>query len=472
VAGWLKTERLRGLLVVAVAAVLAYEVGVSAATDQRLAKLIAIAPLLVLLLVLEPEKLFIGWLAAAPLVQGAASGDHHGHVFFKYLFLVPPLIMLARMAMGAVRVRGFWLVDALPGLYLGYILVSVRLFPSVYASPQHSTVKAIYQTIGIGIIAYYVAAFAKTSRRFPELVAGAFLWSGLVVAVLGVVNGVAHWTLWHNRVLDTTTGSYSVVLLSRAVATFQSPEELGIWVGAALAIAVAVLVWNGPRALKRPAIPLVFVSGPALYLTYTRAPALGAAVVVAAMLLLARRTRWATALAVGAAAVILFASWGAISSTSIYRNRLGVTQTATPRVALTHVALRLWREKPLFGQGYATFDQVKFTLPLPLNELHFVTTLTSHDTYLTVLAETGLVGLFLLLVPWFVIGWRALSAGARGLVEPWIIASCLGATASYAIAAFATDARFFPLMWAIPWIALGLVRKVMADAGAGARPAR
>jgi O-antigen ligase len=160
--------------------------------------------------------------------------------------------------------------------------------------------------------------------------------------------------------------------------------------------------------------------------------------------------------------ILLFASWGRFTSSAVYEERLGV-DTAKPRAVLTDVAFDLFRQRPLFGQGYGTFDQVKLTLPIQANQAEIVKTTTSHDTFLTVLAELGAFGLALLVLPWLVIGWRAVTAGWSGAVEPWIVAGCVGAAATYAIGAVTYDARFFPLISAIPWITLGLVRKTLGE---------
>ena len=64
--------------------------------------------------------------------------------------------------MGSVRIRRLWVIDALPALYFFYVVLSVRFFPSAFMSPEGSTLKALYISIGVGVVGYYFAAFAKT----------------------------------------------------------------------------------------------------------------------------------------------------------------------------------------------------------------------------------------------------------------------------------------------------------------------
>ena len=426
--------------------------GVSLTHEPRLSKLLFAAPLLLLAFAVQPEKLFVGWLLLAPLVQGAANGSAQGHLLFKYFFLGPPLIMVVRMATGSFRSRGFWLVDAFPALYLLDILVSARLFPSAYTSPAQSTTRAIYIAVGACVVVYYFVAFAPASRRFPELVAAAFIWTGVVVAALAIVDGLTGWNVWHHLINGGGT--------RRAVSTFSGPEELGTYIGASTAFALGVLLFRGPKSLRLPSLLVLGLSAPALFFSYTRGPMLATAVVAVVIALLATRARWPAVLVLAAAGVILYASWGAITSSAIYKNRLAVN-TATPRVVLTDAALDLFRRHPLTGVGYATFDQAKLTLPVPPADTYIVQTTTSHNTFLTVLAESGALGLALLVLPWFVIGWRAVMDSRRGLVQPWIVAGCLGTVGAYAIGAATYDARFFPLVFGLPWITLGLARKVV-----------
>jgi O-antigen ligase len=457
-AGWKTLPRIQNILVWPVAAVLGYMSGASLVTDPRLAKVLVLVPLLVLALAIRPEKLFVAWLFAAPLIQGASNGTHRGHALFKFVFLVPPLVMLVRMAAGSVRNRGLWAIDALPALYLGYIFVSARLLPSTFASRDATTPKAIYIAVGVAILVYYVTAFATTSDRFPELVAASFLWSSVVVAALALVDGLTGWNPWHNVVASSSDH------VRRAVSTFSSPEALGAYLGVGVAFAVAILAWKGPRSLRLPAMLVLGLSMPAFYLTYTRGPVFAIAAVCVLMVAIAKRTRWASLIGFVAAGTLLFASWSQLSSTTIYKNRLGNAKTVTPRLVLSDVSLKLFRERPVFGHGYGTFDQVKLTVPVnTAADAEIVATTTSHDTYLTVLVESGVVGLCLLVFPWIVIGWRSIAAAWRGSIEPWVVAGCVGGAAAYALAAVTYDSRFFPLTSALPWITLGVVRKVLAE---------
>jgi O-antigen ligase len=431
--------------------------GYSLLMEPRLVKLLLLLPALVFAVTVPPEKLFVGWLFCAPFVQGASAGTASGHVFFKYLFLVPPLILLARMMTEKHRRSRLWVIDALPVLYLGYIVVRVQLLPSSL-SGSDASLRSIYSSVGVGIIGYYFAAFARTSARFPQRVAWSLLWGAIIVAVLALVDAATGWNLWN-------TGEYGEgTTTRRVVSTFTNSGALGAYLGAGVVFGVAVLAWKGPRALRLPAILLIPLSIPALFFTYSRGPVLGAAVVIVLISVVANRARLPSLLVFATVAILVFAVWGQISSTAAYQDRLRVTETVTTREEIQRVTLDLFREKPVFGWGYNTFDKAKLTVPS--RDPRF-DALSSHSTFLTVLAELGVVGLTLLLLPWIVIGYRAVSAARRGQAETWIVGACVGATAAYALGALTYDTRFFAIVTALPWIALGLARNVLATGEAG-----
>jgi O-antigen ligase len=430
--------------------------GYSLLMDRPLVKLLLLLPAGVFALTVSPEKLFVGWLFCAPFLQGASGGGHHGHLFYKFLFLVPPVILVARMATGESRRPRLWIIDVLPGLYVAYILVRAQLLPSELSGADVSP-RAIYTAIGMSVIGYYFAAFGRTSDRFPIAIVRALLWSGIVVALLALVDKAIVWNVW-----NTVEGGQGEP--RRVTSTFSSATELGAYLGFGLVFAVAILAWKGPRSLRLPAILFIPVSLPAMFFTLTRGPVVAALAVTVVIALIANRARWPSLLLFATVAILVFAAWGQISSTSVYQQRLGVTETLRARAKIEHVSIELFREKPLFGWGYNTFNKAEQTVPSRDPRYDY---LTSHNTFLTVLDELGLVGLALLLLPWATIGWRAISAAWRGQAERWIVGGCVGVAAAYAIGAFTYDARFFSLVTALPWIALGVARNRLAKREAG-----
>jgi hypothetical protein len=403
-------------------------------------------------LAIQAETFFVAWLLAAPLLQGASGGEEAAHPLFTLFYLVPPLILAARMALGDARVRRFWIIDALPALYLAYVLVSAQ-----FTSPElkgSAGLTSIYGTVGLGVVLYYFLAFGHTSRRLPRRIAACLIWSGIAVAALTLLDSQTGWNPYGDRVVQADG-------LARAVATLASPFALGTFLGATVSFALAIVYWNGPRSLRMPSILLVALALPALYFTYTRGPILALAVVGVLLSLIAARARWRSLLVLVAVGASLYAIWGQISSSAIYQERLGTVGTVESRLAVQDASFALLREKPVFGWGYDTFDRAKTTVAR--RDAAVVDETTSHDAFLTILAELGIVGILLFAIPWLVIGWRAVYGAQRGLIESWLVGGSLGVLGIFAIGAATYDTRFFSLVSALPWIALGVARNSLAE---------
>ena len=418
------------------------------------AKYLLAPPLLVLALSTPPAAFLGGWLLIAPLLQGASSGGNYGHLWYRVLYLIPPLIVLLRMLAGTTRPRRVWLVDVVPALYFGYLVVSTHLFPSSFSSPALITYRSLYITVGVGVVAYYAVAFLGPAPRLTETVTASLLWGGAVAAALGIADGVTKWNIWHNIVANGN--------IYRAVSTFSNPAEFGTFVGMSAAFAASVLLFGGPARLRLPARLVLLLAAPALFLTYTRGPLLATVAVVAPLAVIARRARVAAILACALVAVLLFGSWGRITSSATYKDRLGVS-TVRPRVVMSDVALTLFDRSPILGEGYGTFDRVKLTLPEAPGNAEIVATTTSHNTFLTVLAETGGVGLAFIVLPWIVLSWCAIREALRGTVPLWPVAACTGAIVIYAVSAVTFDTRFFSFLTALPWVAIALERRLLAQ---------
>jgi O-antigen ligase len=178
------------------------------------------------------------------------------------------------------------------------------------------------------------------------------------------------------------------------------------------------------------------------------------------MALVSPRARWRSVFLIAALGVALIALSGSITSTSVYHSRFANSENVHVRLVLQKVALELAERRPLIGWGYGSFDTVKTTVPTNHPE---ALANTSHNSFLTVLAELGAVGILLLLLPWFVLYGRAISAARRMSAERWFFVAVAGAVPVYVISASTYDTRFFSYVPALPWILLGLARRLLAD---------
>lgn len=446
--------RFRGPLIGTACVTVAVLTGISLVRGERLmlVLLLSIAGGVVAFS-LRPETLFLGWFLLAPLLQNSADASPLGHNLATGLYLAPSLILLVLTFATRGRTRSPTLIDALPAAYFMYVIALFALTRTGIPLSTTESLKAIYKTVGIGVIGYYFLVFGPSWRITPARLMRVILHAGIVVSLMGIVDGVVQWNLWNDQGWHGET--------SRAVATLANPAVFGAFIGMCLAIAVAILVWNGPPALRREAWLVIVLGLPSVCLSLTRAPIL--AVAVAGVMIAASRSEtrlWAAGAAI-VAAVVLIASWGRIESTGLYQERVTNSRNVEARVVLQDWSLELAARRPIFGWGYNSFDRVKNSTDLGSGNLPVAFGLqnTSHNTWLTILVEYGGVGLVLLLIPWIVISWRAVKEVIARRETRWLVTGILGAISVYVITASTVDMRFFSFVPAVPWILLGLLRR-------------
>jgi hypothetical protein len=416
-----------------------------------------------------PQAVLLSWLAFAPW-QNTLGTTQSGHLLRQALFSAPPLIFVLWLLIQRRRVRGS-LVDALPVVYLGFVLASAILAGTLTSVTQTGLtgtsvgLTQIYSIICIGVVVYYFVAFVDFDEAFERRIAAVFLFVGSLIAAVADVGKVAG---LNGKVAGfdfgaSSTDSSGVVAQGRVAGPLGEAGVFGTFLGAVLVIAVAILIWNGPRSLRRLSIFAVVVVPPAIFLSLTRAPLLAAAVVCVLIVALRSRSRWPGIVALLLAVTIFVAAWGAVAGSSLYKNRFGNVSNIQGRALLDRLSFKLAERKPVVGWGYGTFDHVKNTVhvdlgssPLPPS---FVFDYTSHNTFLTILVELGGVGLLLLLAPWLVNGYHAVRRARAPSPDRWVLVAALGIIGVWCIDAVTADMRFFPFVSVLPWLAAGLLRR-------------
>jgi O-antigen ligase len=163
--------------------------------------------------------------------------------------------------------------------------------------------------------------------------------------------------------------------------------------------------------------------------------------------------------------VVITASWSRLTSSALYQDRITQENTVEIRVELQRWSLKLAEERPLFGWGYGSFDRVLRAAEfgsgkLPRSE---VVSSTSHNTFLTILVEYGAIGFALFVLPWLVIGGRALAVARRFPDARWLLLGCVAAFVIFAFGASGIDFRFYSFVPAVPWLLLGLLRRHLSS---------
>lgn len=464
-AGPIWGPRLQTAIFVSGSAVLALLVGVEVAEGgpDRLTTpvlgLVALAGAIVMFSI-PPEKLFLGWVLLAPLLQNSADESVVGRPLSFALYLAPPVV-LACQTLGRWRRRADTsVVDLLPAAYVGFVLVSVVVTTSLLQDDLVGSAKALFQTTAIGAIIFYFLVYGPGSTIAATAIVRLLLIGAVLQSTLSLVEFASGWGLWG-------TSPWQLSDPPRSVATLVNPAALGTFIGCGIVIALAVFAWDGPFALRRLSWATLLLGVPGLLVTLTRAPVLATAVAALGVILLSNRSRIAALAAVAVIALAVVALWPQLTSTELYESRIANRVNVDGRSDVEDVSLRAAARKPVAGWGYGAFDEAKIAAAEGFDpRVEGSLDTTSHNGFLTILVELGAIGLALYLIPWLVILARGVGLVRRRLEERWFTVACIGATAVIALAIVANDFRVFSFLGALPWLFLGCIRR---DLGIGGR---
>jgi O-antigen ligase len=219
------------------------------------------------------------------------------------------------------------------------------------------------------------------------------------------------------------------------------------------------LTWGGPHFLRRLSMLTLIVGVPGILATLTRGPILATAVAAVLLLVLGHKRLLGVAV-IASTVIVLVALWPSIRATTLYQERGAERTDVRVRAGLQDWSLQLAEQKPILGWGYGSFDRVKNTSELTAAggiSIKYLLESTSHNSYLTMLVETGVIGLLLYALPFLILVGRAMARGAPSF-DGWVIAGTLASLLVIALSGMTLDLRFFSFAQLLPWILLAILR--------------
>lgn len=270
----------------------------------------------------------------------------------------------------------------------------------------------------IPLALYFVARQAKhtnTNLTLPLVVLACF---GVYLAVIGLLEAAGQWSLVYPQyIADPTVGLH----FGRSRGPMVQSVSYGLYLGTCL---LCAWLWREQLSAKWQwliwsALPLFPA---AIYFTKTRSVWLGAAAGLLVVLAVTLRGKLRVAVLGGAVAAVLVVGVLQIDSIMSLQREGTVEDThrsTSMRGAFTYVSWKMFQDKPIFGFGFGQFAREKKaylsdrSVDLRLEEIRDY---VHHNTFLSVLTETGLVGLCLLVTVlggWAYHGWK-LARDERG----------------------------------------------------------
>ena len=220
-----------------------------------------------------------------------------------------------------------------------------------------------------------------------------------------------------------------------------------------------------PKGFARTALILVFGAGLAcVFLTFTRGCWIAALLVFLGLVFLYPKPMFSL-FAVAAPIVAVLSTTVFSGEVKIALNRLVTQDTVNSRIVLANAGERMFYARPVWGWGFANYDRYDWQFMQRVGNaaptLWDVQHGTSHNTYLTILAEMGAVGFFFQFFPLFWCIYRTRQAwfqsprhgfwSRRLLIVMWL------PVLFYLVSSQVVDMRFFWFNIGLLWLNLGLL---------------
>jgi O-antigen ligase len=268
------------------------------------------------------------------------------------------------------------------------------------ADPEEAAVKAGFFYLPFVVLYLLVLAWWPRARALAAL-AVTTIAGGVIAALVGLWQYAAG-EIWWNETLQQAN-VYSRFF--RVNGIFFDPNILGRYLAIGILAALA-LAWVRRRPGELAALAgAVAIMAAGLVVTFSRSSSLMLAV---ALVLLAVRAVGPLKTAIGTAALLIVLGGAAIATNANVRHAVTdgdrLERVSEGRFDLMEGGFEIWREEPVAGVGLGGFE-TRFEETLTPLEQRRVRVIVSHNAPITVLSETGAVGVALLVVLIVGAGW-------------------------------------------------------------------
>lgn len=419
---------------------------------------------------LEPARSALEWAAMVLLLLPSVGGMWY-FGGSRVVTFAPPLILAALgMILFWLRLFLFVEVDRLrapPGGWSALALAAMLVVWIPFAAVRYDAVLHAVKAVS-AVAAYWLwADLAGHQRRWRWLL-GALVFS---VTLMGCYALIQHMN-GSNLVLDRPRPeTYGM----RASGAFICPNHFASLVVMALCVCIALIASRGTGgALRILCLYACLVLLPTLYLTQSRSGWLGllAGGAVVAMVLAwrsgTRRFALTMLIAPMVLALIAFLAWEFLP---LVRERIEAALRGDMRPRVWADTWSMVLARPWFGWGPGSFRWIFPSFRERFTD--YYEPRYSHNEYLDALAETGAIGLVLLLLP-YIRAAVALFRRVRGEGrerEAALAAAALGALAGTAVhAVFDFNLQMFANLQSLVLIGGVAVSAQLASGGEPARP--
>jgi N-acetylglucosaminyldiphosphoundecaprenol N-acetyl-beta-D-mannosaminyltransferase len=241
---------------------------------------------------------------------------------------------------------------------------------------------------------------------------------GVYLACTGALEVAGRWSFVFPRyIANPNLGIH----FGRARGPELNSVSLGLYVTACLLCGWTLLNFAGRRSFQLALLVALPIMAGGVLLTYTRSTWIGLAAssLVVAGFYIPREWRIPAIVGTGIlGGLIMIASWGQLLGIKREGTVEDSEHSVGQRQSFVYVSWKMFRENPVFGVGFGRFYDRKLPYLSDRSqnfELESLRRLHHHNTLLSVLTETGLVGISVfvgVIIVWIRGGWRLATSSA------------------------------------------------------------
>jgi N-acetylglucosaminyldiphosphoundecaprenol N-acetyl-beta-D-mannosaminyltransferase len=305
-----------------------------------------------------------------------------------------------------------WLLVAL----LTYFVASIRLAgPPEIAREGGSALGRFVASFALPALLYVAARQANVSRREWCGLLAILVVLGTYLSLTAICEITGTWSLVFPRyIADPNLGIH----FGRARGPGLNAASLGIYITACLWCAWTLLQQTVERRRQLALLLTLPLMAVGVFSTYTRSTWLGlvASGLIVGAFYVPRRWRLPIAGATASVAFMLVAlSWSTLVGLEREGSAAEAQHSVNQRASFVYVSWQMFRDYPLCGVGFGRFYQRKMPYLSDRRqtvELESIRALDHHNTFLSVLVETGVIGFALfcgVFIAWMRYAWSLAS---------------------------------------------------------------
>jgi len=345
-----------------------------------------------------PLTAFMVWVIFLPIVPPADYARYLYWIFHRSLIPLALIINLVSRMLQLKKHPPFkpGLPDISMGLYLIFAIFSVLFNSDSLVSQTHLQIYEIYDRTFVAFCAYWLVRLTQPNDNDMARIFPIMLFMLLFESIIGLV-------LWFDpSAITIWSGGRNNLIGLRGVGTFggPGPYAAALMVFSLFVMQYAITKATGyKRLLYLTAVMLGLVC---ILLSFSRGSWLAAIIVVAILWYL---YPYVVNRMIGFMLILMTVLLSTVLQGELQYvfERLSNNRSAESRLVLANAGQQMFLERPIFGWGFGTYDT---------HDWKFITRVgdavptqfeikdgTSHNTYLTMLAETGLIGTLFYMYP-------------------------------------------------------------------------